>query len=258
MTYIITTTAKAQQIAPKAQAMAQQLGYPYVSRQKHSLPKLLSEHKAKGALVIGKDLSAWYTSEGKEHRFHLSMAQLRILEMKRGREDHLITAIGKEAKRVLDGTLGLGSDSMVMSYGLDLDYHLGLEQHPLLAYITNEGFRHFEHEDEMVTEALRKIQVANVDYRAFLQGTHMTFDVIYLDPMFTSPIYESPQFKGLRDDLAHSTITREVLDLALEHAPKVVIKERPFSEFFKTYPPHEWVGGTYSSIGYGVYDKHQP
>ena len=35
----------------------------------------------------------------------------------------------------------------------------------------------------------------------------------------------------------------------------VIIKERPFSSVFQKYPPHQWVGGKYSRIGYGVYMK---
>ena len=35
----------------------------------------------------------------------------------------------------------------------------------------------------------------------------------------------------------------------------IIIKERPFSSVFQNYPPHQWVGGKYSRIGYGVYIK---
>ena len=79
-------------------------------------------------------------------------------------------------------------------------------------------------------------------------------DIIYFDPMFEKPIEESPQFLSLRGHIHEEPLSIDSFHQACRVAKyKVVIKERPFASIFKILQPHEWVGGKYSRIGYGVY-----
>ena len=57
---------------------------------------------------------------------------------------------------------------------------VALEGNPLLAYITNYGLRHFVHENDTVTAALRRIQVCAVRFETFFYKGPKTivFDVV--------------------------------------------------------------------------------
>ena len=257
--YLISTSSKTNAyLIEQAKDLSQLLQMPYVPRKHQSVEELLDAHHCAGALVVTKEGPSFVTKEGIPHQFHLSMAHLRLLEIDRGHTDHLLRAIGYEtATSVLDCTAGLGSDSAIISYGCpQLTRHTAIEGHPILGYITNYGFRHFQHKNPSVTESLRRIQLVICNYQDFLNQIEPNrYDVIYLDPMFENPVYESPQFQQWRGHLLESKVTPEIVELALEKSKRLVIKERKGSRLFKDIPPIEMVGGKYSSISYGIYER---
>ena len=257
--YLISTSSKTNSyLIEQAKELSQLLQIPYVPRKHQSVDELLATHHCVGALVVTKEGPSFVTKEGMPHQFHLSMAHLRLLEIERGNIDHLLRAISYETvTSVLDCTAGLGSDSAVISYGCpQLARHTAIEGHPILGYITNYGFRHFQHKNPNVTEALRRIQLVICNYQEYLQQIEPNrYDVIYLDPMFENPVYESPQFQQWRGHLLESKVTPEIVEVALEKSKRLVIKERKGSRLFKDIPPIEMVGGKYSSISYGIYER---
>ena len=257
--YLISTSSKTNAyLIEQAKKVSQLLQMPYVPRKHQSVEDLLTTHNCAGTLLITKEGPSFVTRKGVPHQFHLSMAHLRLLEIDRGNMDHLLRAMGYETvTSVLDCTAGLGADSAVISYGCpQLVRHTAIEGHPILGYITNHGFRHFQHKNPSVTEALRRIQLVICNYQAYLQQVEPNrYDVIYLDPMFENPVYESPQFQQWRGHLLESKVTPEIVELALEKSKRLVIKERKASRLFKVIPPIEMVGGKYSSIAYGIYER---
>ena len=257
--YLISTSSKTNAyLIEQAKELSQLLQMPYVPRKHQSVEELLDAHHCAGALVVTKEGPSFVTKEGIPHQFHLSMTHLRLLEIDRGHTDHLLRAIGYEtATSVLDCTAGLGSDSAIISYGCpQLTRHTAIEGHPILGYITNYGFRHFQHKNPSVTEALRRIQLVICNYQDFLNQIEPNrYDVIYLDPMFENPVYESPQFQQWRGHLLESKIHPDIVELGLEKSKRLVIKERKGSRLFKDIPPIEMVGGKYSSIAYGIYER---
>ena len=257
--YLISTSSKTNAyLIEQAKKVSQLLQMPYVPRKHQSVEDLLTTYHCAGALIITKEGPSFVSKEGVPHQFHLSMAHLRLLEIDRGHTDHLLRAIGYETvTSVLDCTAGLGSDSAVISYGCPhLTRHTAIEGHPILGYITNYGFRHFQHKNPNVTEALRRIQLVICNYQDYLEQLKPnSYDVIYVDPMFENPVYESPQFLQWRGHLLESKITPEIVELALEKSKRLVIKERKGSRLFKDIPPIEMVGGKYSSIAYGIYER---
>lgn len=257
--YLISTSSKTNAyLIEQAKKLSQLLQMPYVSRKHQSIEELLDTNHCSGALVVTKAGPSFVTKEGIPHQFHLSMAHLRLLEIDRGHADHLLRAIGYETvTSVLDCTAGLGSDSAIISYGCpQLTRHTAIEGHPILGYITNYGFRHFQHKNPSVSEALRRIQLVICNYQDFLKHIEPNrYDVIYLDPMFENPVYESPQFQQWRGHLLESKIHPDIVELGLEKSKRLVIKERKGSRLFKDIPPIEMVGGKYSSIAYGIYER---
>ena len=257
--YLISTSSKTNAyLIEQAKEISQLLQMPYVPRKHQSVEELLDKNHCSGALVVTKEGPSFVTKEGIPHQFHLSMAQLRLLEIDRGHTDHLLRAIGYETvTSVLDCTAGLGSDSAIISYGCpQLTRHTAIEGHPILGYITNYGFRHFQHKNPSVTEALRRIQLVICNYQDYLKHIEPNrYDIIYLDPMFENPVYESPQFLQWRGHLLESKISSDIVELGLEKSKRLVIKERKGSRLFKDIPPIEMVGGKYSSIAYGIYER---
>ncbi len=255
---MVTVSQKANEaIQERAKKVAKQLHMTYVPRWGRSLPDLAKQYDTMEILVLSKQGPVLYTGEETEHRFHLSMAQLRMIRLDRGETDHLVEAIQTEhLTSFLDCTAGLGSDSLIASYAYpNCRRFLGLEGNPLLAYITNDGLRHFTHKNEKVIEALQRIQIAGIRYETFLaNAADASFDVVYFDPMFDIPVKESPQFLALRGHTLETSITPDTLAEAKRVAKKkVVIKERPFGRVFKEFPPDELLGGKYSRVAYGVY-----
>ena len=242
---IITTSQKASSaIKEETKELAKSLDLVYLNRQKRPISELLLEDTP--IAVVSKN------------RFHLSMAQLRILRLQRGDDDHLVNAIelltteSSNSISIVDCTLGLGSDSIIMSYAFPNAHVIGLEASYPIWLSTWFGLKHYTHEDMTVTNALRRIDARHDNFESFLQGLpNDSVDILYFDPMF-----EVPQFKPLRGHTSEGRIT----DSVIQEARRVcrlgfIIKERPFSSVFKDFPPSTWVGGKYSRIGYGVYSN---
>ena len=105
-------------IREQAKVWASKLDLAFVDRKKESLKKLQEMYGADYILVYGSDRIYAYFGPHQEHDFHLSMAQLRIIQIDRGKGDHLLEAVGLDCESILDCTLGLGADAIVLSYAL--------------------------------------------------------------------------------------------------------------------------------------------
>ena len=265
---ILTTAQKSNEaIQEEAKALASSMHMTYIKRGKTSIPALFSKYQCEYIAVLAGSGLTIHFPENQQHTFHLSMAQLRILRLQRGEGDHLINAVqtilnanhplGKEEFSFLDCTIGLGSDSIVVSYAFPQAKIKGLEGSLPIWLATSYGLAHYSHNVKSVTDALRRIEVSHDTFETYVPNLpDDSIDIIYFDPMFEVPVEESPQFKPLRGHTMESHIDDKIMEEAMRVAScGVIIKERPFSSVFQKYPPHKWVGGKYSRIGYGVYMK---
>lgn len=265
---ILTTAQKSNEaIQEEANALASSMHMTYIQRGKSSIPSLFNAHSSDYIAVLSGNGLTIHFPNNQQHCFHLSMAQLRILRLQRGEGDHLINAVqtilnanhplGKKEFSFLDCTIGLGSDSIVVSYAFPQAQIKGLEGSLPIWLATSYGLAHYSHNVKSVTDALRRIEVSHDTFETYVPNLpDDSIDIIYFDPMFEVPVEESPQFKPLRGHTMESHIDDKIMEEAMRVAScGVIIKERPFSSFFQKYPPHKWVGGKYSRIGYGVYMK---
>lgn len=261
---LVTASYKAKpSVKEEAQTLANQLGLPYVVRKNKSIPRVLEENHASWLVTMGADGPTIHFSNGDSHAFHLSMAHLRCLHLQRGGEDHLVNAveivekfIGGPVHHILDCTLGLGADAIVMAYSHD-DWEItGVEASLPLWITTHYGLQHFVHKDERLTKAMRRIHAVHNTFETVLNDMNPnSVDVVYLDPMFEVPVMDSPQFKSLRTHICHTPLIESTMQRALTVARYgVIIKERPFASVFERWLTTYWEGGTYSRIGYGIYD----
>lgn len=136
-------------------------------------------------------------------------------------KDLLIKAVGavKERPKILDCTLGLGTDSFLLQAR-------GCE---MWACERNEILRQLW-KDAASRAKLTTIQFQEMDAKEFLTSTKEIFDCIYLDPMYPEEKRKSAQKKEmvvLRELLGSDPDADALLALALEKAKKRVVVKRP-------------------------------
>jgi 16S rRNA (guanine1516-N2)-methyltransferase len=256
MNLIVTTIHKPTAVAAEcARELAGRLGAPLVDRGGRSLAALRAEYAADAVLVAAKDGPVVHTPGG-EYFFHLSMAELRINNLKAGKPDHMIAAMGLDAgMSVLDCTLGLATDAVVASFVAGAGGRVvGLEASPVIAAVAGYGLTGFASGRADVDAALRRIAVIHADYNDYFADLPAaSFDVVYFDPMFRAPVQASSSLKPLR----HLADRRPVSPAAIAAARRVakccvVLKEASGSGEFARLGFSRLAGGKYSSVHYGI------
>jgi len=242
-----------------AKAWAEELQVPLVSRGHNiTLDELLEENQLE-AFIVAKVKGAEIYSRAGNFGYHPNMAALRILEMQRGAQDNYVQALGlREGSRVLDCTLGLGADAAVASYVAGpTGKVVGVEASPLVYFAVKHGLAHYETKYPWFNEAIRRIEAVNAVAEDYLErllaakaGSEDPFDVVYFDPMFHHGVKGSLAMDALRPISYEQPLNKRTIELALEVAPVVVIKER--SEFrLQEYGCREFFGGRSSRVKFG-------
>lgn len=215
MTYMITTSlGQSAQLVQRAKDLAEQLNFPYRERQKRSLSYFLKTYD--GVLLVYDKRLVFHHRDGSQLAFHPDTAMLRI----KSKHDPLLELIGKEPQSILDTTLGLASDSLVMSFA---GHRVtGLESQQLIHLIVSQGLQTFETGNAALDAAMRRIETFCADSLTYLKKqSDKSYDVIYCDPMFSERINESENLSGLRPLANFSPIT----DQWLREAKRVVRKK---------------------------------
>lgn len=203
---VVTTPRRAgREEELRARSVAEELGMPFLLREERSYEAVLQEAASLGwecdaVLVAGRESLQLVTGRG-VFRYHPGIGVNRIRQLRKGRSDWLVEAMGlRPGDRVLDATLGLGSDLLVVSFVVgEAGRAVGLESQPLLAYLVKEGTRRYVHERPEVTQALRRMEVVCARYQEYLASApSKSFDVVYFDPMFSEPVLESSQMIPIR------------------------------------------------------------
>lgn len=235
--------------------LAAALKTSFVARNDDSLENIMHKYEVENVLVVTKKGPVVYTPGG-EFFFHLSMAELRIKNLKNGKHDHMVDAMAlTQGMSVLDCTLGLATDAIVASFTVgDAGRIVGLESSPPIALITQYGVTCYNAADEEMNRVLRRIKVKKADYYQCIGAIpDHSFDIVYFDPMFRYPVKNSSNMKPLRfladDRPLHPDIIKDACRIARQ---RVVVKELRGSSEFKRLGLTTAYGGKYSSISYGV------
>lgn len=239
----------------RAQAWARQLGAAFIERPHNMSVEELMQQQGLAALVVGEKEGPRIHSAQGSFAYHPGMAVLRLQQLKRGAQEHLIDALALHAgSKVLDATLGLAADAAISAYVAgEAGCVVGLEASPLLHFAVSYGLAHYEAEDADLTQALRRIQPVQALAAAYLEQCEpKSFDVVYFDPMFRHPVNGAKGMEALRPLSYEAPLDKYTLVLAKRAAARVVIKER--SEYIlRQYGCTEFIGGKYSRIKYGVW-----
>lgn len=200
LTILVTTPFNpARTTVDAAIGIAGELDCPFVLRGHKSVARLLRAEGREAALVVGPSEVRFMTDSG-SFGFHPNMAGLRILALRQGRSDRMVTAMGLQpGERVLDCTCGLGADAIVAAHVAGPTGEVCAVEHSrVLAALVRYGMRAYVHKGvggRSVQDAMRRVRVTDGDSRdALLAQGDGSWDVVYFDPMFESTIASA---KGL-------------------------------------------------------------
>ncbi|NQG96754.1 class I SAM-dependent methyltransferase [Streptococcus suis] len=232
MNVIVTTSLRMNQtLVLRAQEIAEQLNLVYQDRRKRSVQSILAKTEADAVLVVYQDQLVLEEKTGQRFFFHPDTAILRI---KSGR-DPLLELLGPDKHTILDCTMGLASDSIVLaSAGHQVT---ALESSQLIHFMVSRGLKEFDSGKEVVNQAMRSIQTIWADSLAYLkEQADLSVDVIYLDPMFSQEITESDNLDGLKPFANYSALSEEFLSECRRVAcEKIILKahfrDRAFEDF---------------------------
>ena len=230
MTIAITTSLRENlTLRQRAQAIGKELHLPVIERRKQSVSKLLQSREA--LLLVYNDELRLVNRDGSELVFHPDTAMLRI----KSEHDALLTLLGDSKLQILDTTMGLASDSIVMaSVGNDVT---AIESNALIHFIVSEGLATYLSENQRLMTAMRSIKTYCADNITYMKSlSDKSFDVVYCDPMFSDRISELKNLDGLRQFANPSPLSDEFLKEAKRVARKSIIIKAHFRDaVFETY-----------------------
>ena len=216
---IITTSLRENEaLIAHAQELALELGADYQPRRKLSLAKCLERFGA--FYLLYKDRLSFVNADGSELSFHPDTAVLRI----KAPHDALVNLLGSSSKSILDTTMGLASDSLVMAAAGNKV--TALESQEVIFQVVSRGLATYQTDDKQLEKAMRSIKTIKSDSLSFLksQADH-SFDIVYVDPMFSETIKESENLQAIKPLANGSRLTEEWLNEAKRVArEKIIIK----------------------------------
>ena len=227
---IVTTSVKTNlELNGKAQQLADDLRLKYIIRNKETIKQLLSS--VDGVLVVYKNKLSYFENDS-ELFFHLDTTALKI---KNSDNEPLVEIIEEKEQSILDCTMGLAGDSILLSYyGHKV---ISLEKNNIIHLITTNGLKNYISPNKEINKAMRKIKTHNIDCLDYLkQCPNDNYDIIYFDPMFSHNITESNNLEGILP-LANTTFPyEEFVKEAKRVARKKIIVKAHFKDIiFEKY-----------------------
>ncbi|WP_079909077.1 class I SAM-dependent methyltransferase [Paenibacillus sp. 32352] len=226
-----------------------------VPRARLSLPQMRERYKEMDIVLVSRERIEYYHEQQPAMFFHPSTAAIRIKRLLNGEQDTLLhLAQVQPGDTVLDCTAGLGSDSIVFSFGAgEAGAVTALESSPLQCLLLQHGLGSYYSDIPGMIEAMRRIRTVQTDHLDFLrQQKDRSFDVVYFDPMFRKPIHESSSIRSIRGIADSRALSEEAVAEALRVARRtVVMKEHRDSGEFARLGFTELHRST-TKIAYGV------
>lgn len=228
--FTVTTAIEQQEaLVESAQQIAKDFRMPYVERKKATLSTL---RKAYGDLfVVYKDKLTYVYANGETLFFHPDTAMVRLKQQK----EPLATIIGSAPKRIIDATMGMAGDSIVLS-GLGHSV-IALESQSIIYTIVSNGLKRYVSGYPVLDDAMRRIitvHTAALDY--LTQQEDASVDIVYFDPMFSHCIEESDNLNGIKPLANYAQITTELMHQAKRVAKeKVIVKAHYKDPVFETF-----------------------
>jgi len=223
---IVTTPRKRTDLEERARTTAELLKFPFVPRNERSYETLRRESGVKAILVVADEAPFVQTPKGRLF-FHENTAGKRTKD--RQKPDPLVRIMELQPDdAVLDCTIGLACDALVVAASLKDGKVVGVEVNPLLEYLVREGLRSYNFSSSRLAAAAKRIITINADHLDFLRRCEDdSFDVVYFDAMFTSGVEASSSMQRIREIAENAPLSNEAVAEARRVARrKVIIKGR--------------------------------
>ncbi len=256
---VTTSIGPSDKMLDRAQMIANHFEGVFCERKKRGLGKLMEEHGLTHLFIVQVDRLVLKDGQG-EFFWHPGTSVIKIWDISQGKGNQLVDACGIEpGDKVLDCTLGYGSDAIVMASQVgENGVVIGLESSALMAFMTRDGLDHYEDGSDLLISAMRKIEISCVDHLDYLkQQPDSSYDIIYFDPMFQSSTEASHAMQSLKMVADHSPLSNASVREALRVCRKrVVVKEKIGSGVFKRLGIKKRVGNIrYGQVVYGILEK---
>lgn len=180
MIFVTTSHDPTEAQVEKARKLADELKLPYLIRKNH--PNILKAAQGEYCYVVEKDRVV-VKAQNLELFFHPSMAKVRMKNIQKGLKDHLIDCLQLTGDEViLDTTLGLGTEAILMAAFLYSGRVIGIEGSKPIFVVVREGLENYKGKENWINEAMKRIQVLHADFKEFLRSCPedhtMSFTVI--------------------------------------------------------------------------------
>jgi 16S rRNA (guanine1516-N2)-methyltransferase len=237
---VVTTAAKQEKLlSKKARELAKMYNFPFVPRRKQPLTDIINTWNLP-VIVYGKiRLELYLEHNSPPFFFHPNTAALKVRKLVEAGTSPL-TEAGKikQGDVIVDCTLGLGADSLLMAAAAGPEGEVtGIESSMLTALIVKEGLQHFPMPLQELQQAASRINVLHGRAETILSAMEKnSADIVYLDPMFNTPLSKASGIDPLRKLADYNPVTEELIQLAVKTARRgVVIKEHTKSPVFEKY-----------------------
>lgn len=230
-----------------AEQLAGRLGCPVVPREQRAIETLCAAGLFDGLFVVGDGELSWRAPGGLVFAFHPNMAVNRIRPAAGGgARDLLVRALELQpGHRVLDATLGLGADAIVMAHRVgETGLVWGTEASPVIAEVVRWGLAHYEH---WLDYAMRRVRVLSGSHREWFERPEVAsipWHGIVFDPMYEQSRPTSHGLDGLRQLACYDRLEAGTIEAARRLATGwVVVKGRPDDPWFEALRPDRKVAG---------------
>ncbi|MGC8819753.1 MAG: class I SAM-dependent methyltransferase [Fervidobacterium sp.] len=221
---VVTTSHNFTQKAVEfAKTLSKEFSIPYYNR------RHLSERVKNGEIdfyyVVDNNLNLVIHIGNQKLFFHPGIAKIRMENYKKEGRDYLLEAIQPESSDIVyDGTFGLGMDAVFVAHFVGKV--VGTEVSPHIYRVVSHGLRVYHSKEEWINNAIKKIELYNEDMKEFVKGQpDKSFDIVYCDPMFENPVFESSALNPIRPLASYDSLNDEIIQQLIRIAKKrVVIK----------------------------------
>ncbi|UTH12833.1 class I SAM-dependent methyltransferase [Macrococcus equipercicus] len=199
-----------------------------VTRRKQTITELFKTDDSP-VIVISRQLPVLYFSADEKIVYHENTMNFKLKRFhKYGEVPPLIAVMPVELTSravIVDATMGLGNDLMLMAHMLKSARFHAFEAHPLIYYVIKEGIIRY-YSEELTGRITFHYGTACDDIVA-------ASDVVYADPMFETTISQDSGMQVLTNHVQQAD--HDFLAALIVHAPCVILKAHFRSPLFQQY-----------------------
>ena len=250
--YVTTSDKPNRYQLEKARRLAEELSAPYLDKRRSIL---VNREGGFDFFYVVEKNRVLIRNQSDIFFFHPSSAKMRLRNLGHGQNEYLLDAFqlsGQE--RVLDLTLGLGSDALLMGAFLPEGKVVGLESSLHIYTIVRYGLQDYIDPSPRINESMKRITPIHADYKTYLRNLpDASFDLIYCDPMFDHPVMRSSGLNPIRPFANHEGVSAEdISEMRRVTRGRIVFKTLIQDRLLGQVPVNKIYGSKSSGILYGV------